>query len=132
MKNQKRILSVLTATLSITALLFMSLSSPEMANADTGKKSLAKITSVELDKVCMVTDAVMDKPLIPVVVDEKTYYGCCPGCVGQLQNKREVRYSKDPVSGKEVDKAIAFVLEGKKGEALYFESVETATSYNEQ
>lgn len=130
MKSKKRIFSVIAATLSITALLFIS--SPERSDADTGKKSLSKITSVDLEKVCMVTDNVLDKPLIPVEVDGKTYYGCCPGCKSQLENDREVRYSKDPVSGNEVDKALAFVLEGKKGEALYFESIETAISYSDK
>ena len=87
------------------------------------------LTPVSYEKVCMVTDNVMDKPLIPVKVDDKTYYGCCQGCVGQLTNNRAVRYSTDPLTGKEVDKAMAFILSGDKGQALYFESKDTAANY---
>ncbi len=80
-------------------------------------------------EVCMVNDAVMGKAQIPVQFEGKTYYGCCEGCVERIKTDRSVRYSKDPVTGKEVDKAKAFIMEGPQGEALYFESKASAARY---
>ncbi len=84
---------------------------------------------VEPGIVCMVTDKVMGKPQIPVVVEGKTYYGCCKNCVGTLKNDVTVRYAKDPVTGAMVDKSKAFILEGPAGDALYFESAMTAEKF---
>lgn len=81
------------------------------------------------DEVCMVTDRVFGKPQIPVEYDGKTYYGCCQGCVSRIKNEPRVRYSVDPVSGKTVDKAKAVIIEGPGGQALYFESRETAQKF---
>lgn len=80
-------------------------------------------------EVCMVNDAVMGKPQIQVPFEGKMYYGCCEGCVERIKTDRSVRYAKDPVTGKEVDKAKAFIMEGPAGEALYFESMATAAKY---
>lgn len=84
---------------------------------------------VEPIQVCMVNDRVMGKPQIPVEYDGKTYYGCCQGCVKRIKNDRAIRYSTDPVTGAEVDKAGAYIVEAPGGEALYFESAETASKY---
>lgn len=88
------------------------------------------VTEAVTSEVCMVNDRVFGKPQIPVEFEGKTYYGCCQGCVNRIKNDRSVRYSKDPVTGSEVDKATAFITEGPGGEALYFESRETATEYS--
>lgn len=79
--------------------------------------------------VCMVTDMVMVKPQLPVVVSGKTYYGCCAGCVDRLNADRKARVAADPVSGRKVDKSEAVILQGDGGEALYFESEDTARRY---
>jgi len=79
--------------------------------------------------VCMVTDMVLVKPQLPVVVSGKTYFGCCAGCVGRLNADRSARVAADPVSGREVDKSEAVILRGDGGEALYFESEDTARRY---
>lgn len=80
-------------------------------------------------QVCMVNDKVLGRPQLPVVVEGKTYYGCCAGCVGRLNNDRKTRIAADPVTGLEVDKSEAVILQGERGEALYFESEETARRY---
>ncbi len=80
-------------------------------------------------KVCMVNDTVMMKEMIPVEVGGKVYYGCCEGCAARLQNDRSLRYSRDPLTGREVDKAEAFIVASPGGTALYFESAETAEKY---
>ncbi len=83
-------------------------------------------------KVCMVTDKVFTRAQMPVIVSGKTYYGCCAGCVGRLNTDRKARVAADPVSGRDVDKSEAVILEGESGEALYFESEETARRYRGQ
>ena len=84
---------------------------------------------VSPDIVCMVNDNVMGKPQIPVEVGGKTYYGCCQGCVGALKSDRSVRFARDPLTGREVDKSEAYIVEGPGGEALYFESAATAQRF---
>lgn len=89
----------------------------------------SELKAEDPSEVCMVTDRVFGKPQIPVEFGGKTYYGCCAGCVNRIKNDRSVRYSTDPVSGVEVDKAEAVIIRSHLGEALYFESVDTAGKY---
>ncbi|WP_445735926.1 hypothetical protein [Mariniflexile sp.] len=82
------------------------------------------------EMVCMVNDAYMGKPQIPVPVNGKTYYGCCQMCVGTLNNNQTARTAKDPFSGKSVDKTEAYiVLVKKEGDVAYFESKENYLKY---
>ncbi|MBI3288085.1 MAG: hypothetical protein HYZ74_01045 [Elusimicrobia bacterium] len=81
--------------------------------------------------VCMVNDKVLSSPQMPVLVGEKTYYGCCAGCVERLNKDRAARIGTDPVTGREVDKSRAVILRGERGTALYFESTDTARRYQE-
>ena len=79
---------------------------------------------VKSSYVCYVNNKYMGKEQIPVIVDGKTYYGCCNGCVGNLQNNRNPRYAIDPLTGKEVDKSTAYIVikEVGKSDVLYFEN----------
>jgi YHS domain-containing protein len=88
-----------------------------------------ELKPVVMNEVCMVTDKVFDKPQIPVEFEGRTYYGCCQGCVAKLKNNGALRSAIDPVNGHTIDKASATVIEGNGGEALYFESMETARKY---
>lgn len=99
------------------------------AYAEADAKKVTQLKQTKTSEVCMVNDAVMGKPQIPVSFEGKTYYGCCEGCVERLKADRSARYAKDPVTGKEVDKATAFITEGPSGEALYFESEATAAKH---
>ncbi|MFQ5354557.1 MAG: TRASH domain-containing protein [Thermodesulfobacteriota bacterium] len=98
--------------------------SVEATAADSAEKY-----KVDASIVCMVNDNVMGRTQIPVEVEGKTYYGCCKNCVGKLKGNIAVRTAKDPFSGNDVDKASAFIIEGPKGEALYFESAVTANKF---
>ncbi|CAG0963388.1 hypothetical protein ANRL2_01062 [Anaerolineae bacterium] len=100
--------------------------------AGTRVKNQSEVKRVETSQVCMVNDTFMNKPQIPVSVEGKTYYGCCEGCVGRLKGDRSVRYSKDPVTGREVDKAAAYITTQPDGTVLYFESMETAKKHAAQ
>ena len=82
--------------------------------------------------VCMVNDKFMNKEQIPVPFEGKTYYGCCKGCVLNLQNNRSLRVAVDPLTGAEVDKAEAFIAskpEGDGDDVLYFQSQENHEAY---
>jgi len=116
-----KIKTVITAV--FMALLFTGLSGTVMASGS------ADGYKVDPGIVCMVTDKVMGKPQIPVKVEGKTYYGCCKNCVGKLNGNPAVRTAKDPVSGNNVDKSTAFIIEGPEGEAIYFESALTAGKF---
>ena len=75
--------------------------------------------------VCMVNNAYMGKKQYPVQFDDKLYYGCCQMCVKTIQNERQVRVALDPLTGKEVDKSVAFIVldsANHNGSVLYFES----------
>lgn len=88
--------------------------------AQTDKKS--KLTKVESSKVCMVNEHYMAKEQIPVVVDGKTYYGCCEMCKKALATDATKRVAVDPVSKKEVDKAVAVIGADANGNVFYFEN----------
>jgi len=82
------------------------------------------------DLVCMVNDAYMAKPQIPVPVNGKTYYGCCEMCVGTLNNEESARMATDPQTGERVDKTEAFiVLLDANGRVGYFNSEANYTAY---
>jgi len=97
----------------------------ELTDAQEGK--------VPTSYVCFVNNKYMGKEQIPVTVEGKTYYGCCMGCVNNLKNNRATRYSVDPLSGKEVDKANAYIIlrTASDGKVQYFESEENYLKYKE-
>lgn len=90
-----------------------------------------EVKSVDSSLVCMGTDQVPGKAMIPIEIEGRTYYGCCPNCNERLRTDKRVRMATDPVSGEAVDKALAFIVEGSGGRALYFKSAETAKKYLE-
>ena len=79
--------------------------------------------------VCMMNDQVMGQPQIPVVVEGKTYYGCCAMCKERLTQDAAARKASDPVTGRSVDKAKAVIARRPDGSVLYFESKETLRRY---
>lgn len=123
----RKVLAPAIAVVFIAAIAFSA--SVARAGNGAGGPGADGTTAVPRKEVCMVTDRVFAKEQIPVEYGGKTYYGCCMGCVSRIKNERAVRYATDPVTGAEVDKATAYIAEGAGGEALYFESVETAAAY---
>src|SRR5688572_17328234 len=76
---------------------------------DQNNLSKQPVAELSKDQVCMVNNAYMGKKQIPVAYDNKTYYGCCQMCVEKIKTNKAVRYATDPYTGKEVDKASAFI-----------------------
>ncbi len=93
--------------------------------------SLASEVRLENSFVCMMNNKFMGKEQIPVEVGGKIYYGCCEGCKVTLRDDPSARVSLDPYTGKEVDKADAYIVKKPNGsdEVLYFESEKTYENF---
>lgn len=81
--------------------------------------------------VCMVNDQLMGVEQIPVVVEGRTYYGCCPGCKVRLEQEAAIRKAADPISGVIVDKAKAVIGVRADGRVLYFENEQNLRRFSE-
>ncbi len=90
----------------------------------------APLEQVAADRVCMVNNTVHPAPQIPVVVDGKTYYGCCEMCKGRLASDPQARTAVDPASGKTVDKATAVIGATPQGKVMYFESAKSLEAFS--
>lgn len=89
-----------------------------------------ELVPVEAKKVCMVNEQVFDRDQIPVEVDGKTYYGCCEMCKKTLAENAEKRMATDPISGKQVDKAVAVIAADENRNVYYFENEENLAKFN--
>jgi YHS domain-containing protein len=138
MKRKKYLLGISVLVLSIIL-------SSCTNNTNQKKQDSNKTTTVQKEKavtaqkgaklksseVCYVNNAFMRTEQIPVIVDGKTYYGCCEGCVSKLKNNLNgVRFAADPLTGEKVDKATAYIVlkPNSKNDVLYFASEK---NYNE-
>lgn len=115
-------------TLLATAIL-LPFAAPAPVQAQDTSETPPQIERVENKYVCMVNDRAFANIQIPVPVGERTYYGCCQGCVSTLKNDAASRTATDPVTGKEVDKATAIVGALPDRTVIYFESEETMRQY---
>ena len=111
-------------TILLALVMALSAFAPAMA-ADTNHTHDATwLKPTEAQYVCMMNNKVFDKPQIAIEIEGKTYYGCCPMCADKLKNDVSLRTAKDPVSGKQVDKASAVIGADTHGMTYYFESKE--------
>lgn len=88
---------------------------------------LTRVT--DTSQVCMINDQFMGRAQIPVVVEGRTYYGCCPACKEKLEKQPESRMAIDPATGEQVDKARAVIVQNSAGKVMYFASEETLRGY---
>ena len=119
--------SILTLLLILTA--FCVFGIYENAKAETNSSQMPVLTEVDSKYVCMVTNKLFTAEQIPVVVSDKTYYGCCEMCKAQLANNPSKRVAVDPVSGKTVDKADSVIGAASNGKVYYFESEENLSKF---
>lgn len=80
-------------------------------------------------QVCMVNDQFMGKPQIPIAFEGRTYYGCCAMCKERLGKEPATRIAQDPVTGDQVDKATAIIIQDAAGKVMYFASEDTLRRY---
>tara|TARA_B100000508_G_scaffold138607_1_gene135059 strand:- start:203 stop:598 length:396 start_codon:yes stop_codon:yes gene_type:complete len=122
-----------TLILFISFLLAVSISTTLNAQVEgkTQKTNQFNNYNLKSSYVCYVTNRYMGTDQIPVEVEGKTYYGCCQGCVGNLKKNRKIRYAIDPLTGEEVDKALAYIVLKPRGggAVLYFSSRENYLKY---
>tara|TARA_B100001750_G_C15311884_1_gene497712 strand:+ start:322 stop:837 length:516 start_codon:yes stop_codon:yes gene_type:complete len=111
-----------------TILMLLAFAVPMAAQAGQGNESTLK--KVEAKYVCMINNTLFDKEQIPVEVDGKTYYGCCPMCKAKLEKSVQARTATDPVSGTTVDKATAIIGAQEDGVVHYFENEENLKKYS--
>jgi YHS domain-containing protein len=102
--------------------------------AATGELQLGSASAgsqLKTSYVCMMNNKYLGTEQIPVAVEGKTYYGCCAGCAGTLQNNPQVRTATDPYSGEVVDKADAFIVlkSDATKEVQYFKSEKNYEEY---
>ncbi len=94
-----------------------------MNHNDNTEQSVAKsVRQVEASKVCMVNDKAFAEDQTAIVVNDKTYYGCCSMCEARLTKDEAIRSATDPISGKKVDKATAIIGADEAGKVYYFEN----------
>ncbi len=101
------------------------------ASGELHPASASAGSQLKTSYVCMMNNKYQGTEQIPVAVEGKTYYGCCAGCAGTLQNNPKVRTATDPYSGETVDKADAFIVlksEDTK-EVQYFKSEKNYEEY---
>lgn len=104
-----------------------------VAEVNEYQKSLPALgDSIGHQKVCMASDIYLGDKQIEVPSGTKKYFACSEHCVHQLAAD-SVRYSIDPVSHRQVDKALSIVTlhPDKTGKIIYFGSDETYRRYRQ-
>lgn len=81
-----------------------------------------KVKQVSGQYVCMINKKQFKTEQSSVTIEGRTYYYCCDMCKAKLEGDPQARMDKDPVSGKEVDKASAVVGVDKAGNVYFFEN----------
>lgn len=115
--------------LGVLALLLLYTTAGGFGGDGSDKPAEAGLTRVEAKYVCMVNNQLYSKAQIPVIVDGKTYYGCCQMCKDMLKDNPEHRSAVDPVSGNVVDKAVSVIGSVPDGTVRYFESEENFRNF---
>lgn len=87
---------------------------------------------VEAPQVCMVGNRIENDPTLEVVINDKSYFVCCPKCENELKyNRNNEQIARDFNTGEPVDKASAFIAMDKhrNGKVVYFKTRESLNSY---
>ncbi len=130
-------LAIAVRTLTVLSVCIIALSVADNLNAyaeeanndNLENETKSDISPIEPRYVCMINDQYFNKEQIPVEIEGRTYYGCCPMCEGKLKTDPESRAAIDPVSGMKVDKASAVIGKQPDGKVFYFESRENMEEF---
>jgi YHS domain-containing protein len=104
-------------------------SAEKISQGYSEKQSNSVVSPVESQYVCMINDQYFNKEQIPVEIEGRTYYGCCPMCEGKLRLDPSKRSAIDPVNGSKVDKATAVIGSTPDGKVYYFENQENMSQF---
>ena len=121
---------ITTGTMAAFLFLPLVLFSAVGAVAQGADAQAAGLFGVERSEVCVVAARAPGEPPLEVRLDGKTYHVCCERCEARLKEDASFRYSVDPVTGRSVDKAGAFIAVIEDGRAFYFESERTARIFD--
>lgn len=94
-----------------------------------GASAKAEVKTIPSSDICMVANRVPGYPTIEVPIDGKTYFVCCKNCEARIRRNPALRYAKDPLTRKKINKADAFIALKDDGSVEYFESRENAERY---
>ncbi|MBI2413825.1 MAG: TRASH domain-containing protein [Deltaproteobacteria bacterium] len=89
----------------------------------------AEVKTLPSRDICMVANRVPGYPTIEVPIDGRTYYVCCKNCEARIRQDPALRYAKDPLTHKKINKADSFIALKDDGSVAYFESRESAEEY---
>ena len=128
MKKMQGILALVVLLVGGTRLLAQGIA-PAAPSSRPASAAAVQVVS-DPSKVCMMNDRVMGVPQIPVVVEGKTYYGCCAMCKKALNDRPETRFAVDPITDKKVDKALAVIGAQEDGRVFYFENEASFAKHN--
>lgn len=136
-KPSDRLVNILTFALLAGIFLFCSVAIyfQEMHSSEKKEIYLNNLPSlgdtISHANVCMEDDLYSSKERNPVLIMNKTYYGCNQKAIKYLSSNESLRFTIDPVNKVKVNKATAIISlhPDRNGKVLYFESKETYNKY---
>ena len=132
-----RLVNVLTFALLVGIFLFCSVAIyfKEMHKSEKKEIYLNNLPSIEDTishaNVCMEDDLYSSNARIPILVMNKTYYGCNQKAIKYLSSNESLRFAIDPVNKAKIDKATAVISlhPERNGKVIYFGSKQTYNRY---
>jgi len=123
--------TLILCILAASTLFALQVRSEDSENKTSVNQQDTALIQVDSKYVCMINDQHFNKEQIPVIVDGKTYYGCCKMCEAKLKTDAKSRIAVDPVSGKIVDKALSVIGVTSDGRVFYFENERNLQKFND-
>jgi YHS domain-containing protein len=102
--------------------LVLTISSFSLVLVTAAEQQGERVKQVDSKYVCMITKKHFATEQMQVSIEGRSYYTCCEMCKTQLLEDPSTRVDIDPVSGNQVDKAIAIVGVDKAGNVYFFEN----------
>lgn len=136
-KPSDRLVNILTLALLVGIFLFCSVAIyfKEMHKSERKVIYLNNLPSIEDTishaNVCMEDDLYSSNERNPVLIMNKTYYGCNQKAIKYLSSNESLRFAIDPVNKATIDKATAIISlhPDRNGKVIYFGSEQTYNTY---
>ena len=136
-KRSDRLVNTLTFALLAGIFLFCSVAIyfKEIHSSEKKKVYLNNLPSTEEiishANVCMEDDLYSSNERNPVLIMNKTYYGCNQKAIKYLSSNESLRFAIDPVNKATIDKATAIISlhPDRNGKVIYFGSEQTYNTY---